>query len=173
MKKQGNLCVKIIGVGDGASNIINRIKNKVERVGEWILVNADEIDLRTSAADVNIQVENEPDCGKIAKAISGCNKLIVLTCLGGETGTGIAPVVSELAKDMKIATEVIVTMPFKFEGAVRSQRAENGITALRGIADTFIVISNGDYRKDCGRSFAETFSVIDEAIIRAINENVD
>ena len=170
MKKQVNLCVKIIGVGDGASNIINRIKKRVERIGEWILINADEIDLRTSAADVNIQIEHKSDFDKITEAISGCDKLIVIACLGGETGTGISSVVSKLATDMKISTEVIVTMPFKFEGRIRSQRAEKGVKALIEVADKVTVISNGDYRRDSDRSFAETFSSIDEAILRKINK---
>ncbi len=153
--------IKVIGVGGGGGNAVNRmIANNVSGVEFWSL-NTDSQALTQSAAPRRLQVGQKltrglgaggnPAIGQkaaeesreeIAAALEGSDLVFITTGMGGGTGTGAAPVVAEVAKEMGALTVGIITRPFTFEGRRRSQQAEEGIAALQGRVDTLIVIPN-------------------------------
>lgn len=153
--------IKVIGVGGGGSNAVNRmIEHGVQGV-EFICVNTDAQALNLSKAPVKMQIGTKltrglgaganPDIGKkaaeesreqIEEALSGSDMVFVTAGMGGGTGTGAAPVVAEIAKDLGALTVGVVTRPFTFEGRKRSTQAVGGISVLKEKVDTLIVIPN-------------------------------
>ncbi|MBW4552401.1 MAG: cell division protein FtsZ [Aphanocapsa sp. GSE-SYN-MK-11-07L] len=153
--------IKVIGVGGGGGNAVNRmIASNVSGVEFWSL-NTDSQALTQSAAPRRLQVGQKltrglgaggnPAIGQkaaeeskeeIAAALEGSDLVFITSGMGGGTGTGAAPVVAEVAKEMGALTVGIITRPFTFEGRRRSQQAEEGIAALQGRVDTLIVIPN-------------------------------
>jgi cell division protein FtsZ len=153
--------IKVIGVGGGGSNAVNRmIDNGVKGV-EFITVNTDAQALHLSKAVLKLQIGEKltrglgaganPDVGKkaseesrevIENALRGADLVFVTAGMGGGTGTGAAPVIAEIAKDLGALTVGVVTRPFSFEGRRRSAHAENGIQALKEKVDTLIIIPN-------------------------------
>jgi cell division protein FtsZ len=153
--------IKVIGVGGGGSNAVNRmIEHGVQGV-EFICVNTDAQALNLSKAPVKMQIGTKltrglgaganPDIGKkaaeesreqIEEALSGADMVFVTAGMGGGTGTGAAPVVAEIAKDLGALTVGVVTRPFTFEGRKRSTQAVGGISVLKEKVDTLIVIPN-------------------------------
>jgi cell division protein FtsZ len=153
--------IKVIGVGGGGTNAVNRmIEAGLGGVDFWAM-NTDVQVLHTSAADKTMQLgENltkglgaggNPEIGRasaeesksdIKKALEGADMVFVTAGMGGGTGTGAAPVIAELAKDMGILTVAVVTKPFRFEGPRRARLAEEGIDNLKQHVDTVIIIPN-------------------------------
>ncbi|WP_080874831.1 cell division protein FtsZ [Oceanobacillus timonensis] len=153
--------IKVIGVGGGGNNAVNRmIEHGVEGV-EFIAVNTDSQALNLSQAESQIQIGGKltrglgaganPEVGKKAaeeskeqleEALKGADMVFVTAGMGGGTGTGAAPVIAQVAKDLGALTVGVVTRPFSFEGRRRSTQAVSGIDTLKGSVDTLIVIPN-------------------------------
>ncbi|MFC4023236.1 cell division protein FtsZ [Oceanobacillus longus] len=153
--------IKVIGVGGGGNNAVNRmIEHGVEGV-DFIAVNTDAQALNLSKADSKIQIGGKltrglgaganPEVGKKAaeeskeqleEVLQGADMVFVTAGMGGGTGTGAAPVIAQVAKDLGALTVGVVTRPFSFEGKRRSTQAITGIDTLKGSVDTLIVIPN-------------------------------
>lgn len=153
--------IKVIGVGGGGGNAVNRmIESNIQGV-DFVTINCDKQVLLTSSAPNKIAIGEKitkghgagsnPDVGKqaaeenvddIANIIRGSDMVFITTGMGGGTGTGAAPVVAKIAKEMGILTIGIVTKPFSFEGRKRMIQAENGIVCLREFVDSLVVIPN-------------------------------
>ncbi|WOV86189.1 cell division protein FtsZ [Sporosarcina oncorhynchi] len=153
--------IKVIGVGGGGNNAVNRmIEHGVQGV-DFIAVNTDAQALNLSEAEVKLQIGAKltrglgaganPDVGKkaaeesreqIEEALRGADMVFVTAGMGGGTGTGAAPVIAQIAKDLGALTVGVVTRPFTFEGRKRSTQAIGGITAMKESVDTLIVIPN-------------------------------
>ncbi|MEN2464657.1 cell division protein FtsZ [Ornithinibacillus sp. FSL M8-0202] len=153
--------IKVIGVGGGGNNAVNRmIDHGVEGV-EFIAVNTDAQALNLSKAETKLQIGGKltrglgaganPEVGKKAaeeskeqleEVLQGADMIFVTAGMGGGTGTGAAPVIAQIAKDLGALTVGVVTRPFSFEGRRRSNQAVSGIDALKNNVDTLIVIPN-------------------------------
>ena len=156
-----NARIKVIGVGGGGNNAVNRmIEEGIEGV-EFIAVNTDAQALRQSNAGVTMQIGNaltrglgagaNPDVGREAVAesqvqirdvLQGADMVFVTAGMGGGTGTGAAPAIAQIARELGILTIGIVTRPFTFEGRKRTKNAQVGIDAMRQAVDTLIIIPN-------------------------------
>jgi cell division protein FtsZ len=153
--------IKVIGCGGGGTNAVNRMIDAGLTGVEFIAMNTDIQVLDISAADYKLQLgENltrglgaggnpevgrsaaEESKGDIKKALEGADMVFITAGMGGGTGTGAAPVIAEIAKDLNILTVAVVTKPFKFEGPRRARLAEEGVDNLRDKVDTVIVIPN-------------------------------
>ncbi|MDE3149675.1 MAG: cell division protein FtsZ [Acidobacteriota bacterium] len=180
--------IKVIGVGGGGSNAVNRmIQARMEGV-EFIAANTDVQALKLSQAPVKLQLGvrltsglgagANPDVGrraaledseKIIEALEGADMVFVTAGLGGGTGTGAAPVIASLASEMGILTVAVITRPFNFEGKRRLQQAERGLKELLESVDTMIVIPNEKLlavAKDAG--FFESFRIADDVLRQGV-----
>lgn len=153
--------IKVIGVGGGGNNAVNRmIEHGVQGV-EFIAVNTDAQALNLSKAEIKMQIGGKltrglgaganPEVGKkaaeeskeqIEEALKGADMVFVTAGMGGGTGTGAAPVIAQIARDLGALTVGVVTRPFTFEGRKRSTQAAGGITSMKEAVDTLIVIPN-------------------------------
>ncbi|MFC5541332.1 MAG: cell division protein FtsZ [Bacilli bacterium] len=153
--------IKVIGVGGGGNNAVNRmIEHGVQGV-EFIAVNTDAQALNLSKAEIKLQIGSKltrglgaganPEIGKkaaeesreqIEEVVRGADMVFVTAGMGGGTGTGAAPIISQIAKDMGALTVGVVTRPFSFEGKKRQTQAISGIAAMKEAVDTLIVIPN-------------------------------
>ena len=153
--------IKVIGVGGGGNNAVNRmIEHGVQGV-EFIAVNTDAQALNLSKAEVKMQIGGKltrglgaganPEVGKkaaeeskeqIEEALRGADMVFVTAGMGGGTGTGAAPVIAQIARDLGALTVGVVTRPFTFEGRKRATQATGGIAAMKESVDTLIVIPN-------------------------------
>ncbi|MDD3813042.1 MAG: cell division protein FtsZ [Desulfocapsaceae bacterium] len=158
---EGVAVVKVIGVGGGGGNAINTmVNNKLQGV-EFIVANTDKQALNQSLADICLQIGpsitkglgagTDPDIGaqaahesleELKKVLKGSDMVFVAAGLGGGTGTGAAPVVAKVSKEMGALTVAVVTKPFHFEGKSRMNNAEAGWEELRKYADTIITVPN-------------------------------
>jgi len=153
--------IKVVGVGGGGGNAVNRMVDVGVQGVEFISINTDVQALNRSQANQKIQIGekmtqgkgagSKPEIGEkaaeesreiIAETLRGSDMVFVTAGMGGGTGTGAASVIAEIAKDMGILTVGIVTKPFKFEGKRRMEQAEHGIAALREHVDSLVVIPN-------------------------------
>ncbi|KQL44136.1 cell division protein FtsZ [Brevibacillus choshinensis] len=153
--------IKVIGCGGGGSNAVNRMIAGGVKGVEFITLNTDAQALQLSSADIKLQIGEKltrglgaganPEIGKkaaeesrdlIENALRGADMVFVTAGMGGGTGTGAAPVVAEIAKELGALTVGVVTRPFSFEGRKRSQHGEAGIAGLKEKVDTLIVIPN-------------------------------
>ncbi len=180
--------IKVIGVGGGGGNAVNRmIQARMEGV-EFIAANTDVQALKLSQAPVKLQLGvrltsglgagANPDVGrraaledseKIIEALEGADLVFVTAGLGGGTGTGAAPVIASLASEMGILTVAVITKPFSFEGKRRQQQAERGLKELLESVDTMIVIPNEKLlavAKDAG--FFESFRIADDVLRQGV-----
>jgi cell division protein FtsZ len=180
--------IKVIGVGGGGGNAVNRmISARVEGV-EFIAANTDRQALQLSQAPVKLQLGTKltsglgaganPDVGrraaledseKIIEALEGADMVFVTAGLGGGTGTGAAPVIASLASEMGALTVAVVTRPFSFEGKRRMAQAERGMQELLDAVDTMIVIPNEKLlavAKDAG--FFESFRIADDVLRQGV-----
>ncbi|WP_110932178.1 cell division protein FtsZ [Paenibacillus bouchesdurhonensis] len=181
--------IKVIGVGGGGSNAVNRmIENGVQGV-EFITVNTDAQALHLAKSEHKLQIGDKltrglgaganPDVGKkaaeesrelIANTLKGADMVFVTAGMGGGTGTGAAPVIAEIAKECGALTVGVVTRPFTFEGRKRSSHAELGIEALKEKVDTLIVIPNDrlleivDKKTPMLEAFREADNVLRQAV---------
>ena len=184
-----NAKIKVIGLGGGGSNAINRMMEARFSGVEFIVANTDVQALRASPAPVKLQLGArlthglgagaDPEVGKnaaledreqIKKLLDGADMVFVTAGLGGGTGTGSAPIVAATAKEMGILTVAVVTKPFAFEGRRRSQQAEAGLAELRGVVDTLITIPNQRLLAvvDRGTPLVEAFKVADSVLLQAV-----
>src|SRR5882724_3577009 len=184
-----NAKIKVIGLGGGGSNAINRMMEARFTGVEFIVANTDSQALRASPAPLKIQLGArltqglgagaDPEVGKnaaledreqIKKLLEGADMVFVTAGLGGGTGTGSAPIVAATAKEMGILTVAVVTKPFAFEGRRRSQQAETGLAELRGVVDTLITIPNQRLLAvvDRGTTLIEAFKVADTVLLQAV-----
>ena len=186
-KNQSNV-IKVIGVGGGGSNAINYMHSQGIKGVDFVVCNTDSQALESSSVENKIQLGislteglgagANPDVGEQAavesfddlrKMLETNTKMVFITAgMGGGTGTGAAPVISKLAKEMDILTVGIVTMPFNFEGKIRAEQAKKGIDKLRKQVDALIVINNNKLRDIYGNlGFKEGFAKADEVLATA------
>jgi cell division protein FtsZ len=184
-----NAKIKVIGLGGGGSNAINRMMEARFTGVEFIVANTDVQALRASPAPVKLQLGArltmglgagaDPEVGKnaaledrdqIKKLLDGADMVFVTAGLGGGTGTGSAPIVAATAKEMGILTVAVVTKPFAFEGRRRSLQAEAGLAELRSVVDTLITIPNQRLLAvvDRGTPLVEAFKVADTVLLQAV-----
>ena len=142
--------IKVIGVGGGGNNVVNRMVRSGTKGVDFVAVNTDKQALNVSSANYKIQIGeklthgqgagSDPEVGRksaeesrnqIAKALEDTDMVFITAGMGGGTGTGGAPIVAEIAKEMDILTVAVVTKPFGFEGRRRMQQAEAGIAELK------------------------------------------
>ena len=181
--------IKVVGCGGGGGNALNRMVDCGVTGVDFIAVNTDVQALRTSKAATMIQIGEKltkglgagatPEIGKkaaeesreeIANALRGADLVFVTAGMGGGTGTGAAPVVAEIARDMGILTIAVVTKPFAFEGKTRMRKAEAGIDELKQRVDTLVVIPNERLLQVCpkGTSFKGAFNFADDVLRQGI-----
>ncbi|HKG61147.1 MAG TPA: cell division protein FtsZ [Pyrinomonadaceae bacterium] len=181
--------IKVIGIGGGGSNAVNRmIEAGIEGI-EFLVANTDLQALKRSRAPIKIQLGSrltkglgagaDPNVGreaaledtdKIIEVLEGADMVFVTTGLGGGTGTGSAPIIASLATELDALTVAVVTKPFHFEGRRRMQQAENGLRELRECVDTVITIPNERllHMVDRGVSLADSFRVADDVLRQAV-----
>ena len=181
--------IKVIGVGGGGSNAVNRMVDVGLGGVEFIVANTDVQALDQNQASIKIQIGQkltkglgagaDPNIGRqaaledtetIIQALSGADMVFVTTGLGGGTGTGAAPVIASLASELGALTIAVVTRPFKFEGKKRAMHAEAGLDALRECVDTVITIPNERLLGIIDRktSLTDAFSMADDVLRQAI-----
>ena len=168
-----NAVIKVIGVGGGGSNAVEHMLSQNIEGVEFICVNTDSQALKSSSARHAIQIGSEltkglgaganPEVGKraaqedrarIQQALEGTDMVFITAGMGGGTGTGAAPVIAEVAKEMGILTVAIVTKPFPFEGGRRMQLAEYGISELSQSVDSLITIPNAKLLSVLGKNIS-------------------
>ncbi len=181
--------IKVVGVGGGGSNAVNRMVSAGLDGVEFIVVNTDAQALGQNRASVKIQIGQkltkglgagaDPNIGRqaaledtetIIQALSGADMIFITTGLGGGTGTGAAPVIASLASELGALTVAVVTKPFRFEGKRRAMHAEAGLEALRECVDTVITIPNERLIAiiDHKTSLTDSFSMADDVLRQAI-----
>lgn len=181
--------IKVIGVGGGGSNAVNRMIEAELRGVEFIAVNTDAQALNLSKSPHKIQVGSKltkglgaganPEIGKkaaeeskeeIHEALKGADMIFVTAGMGGGTGTGAAPVVAEVAKELGALTVGVVTKPFTFEGKKRMIQAEAGIEELKDKVDTLITIPNDKLMQviDKHTSIIEAFKIADDVLRQGV-----
>ncbi|MBE7071383.1 MAG: cell division protein FtsZ [Ruminococcaceae bacterium] len=177
--------IKVIGVGGGGSNAVNRMVESGVQGVTFIAINTDNQALARNKAEIKIQIGEkvtrglgcgaDPSVGEksaeesrdeIAEAISNTDMLFITAGMGGGTGTGAAPVVAQIARDLGILTVAVVTTPFTFEGAKRAANAERGIRELQKSVDSLIIVSNDKLLDvvDDNTSFEEAFNMADQVL---------
>ena len=188
MPKSQSNAIKVIGVGGGGSNAVNHMFQQDIKGVDFVICNTDAQALESSAIPNKIQLGADltsglgaganPEVGEnaakesleeIQQMLSSQTKMVFITAgMGGGTGTGAAPIIAKIAKDMDILTVGIVTMPFQFEGRMRSKQAQIGIDTLRSNVDSLIVINNNKLREVYGNlGFKAGFSKADEVLSTA------
>ena len=181
--------IKVVGVGGGGGNAVNRMVDVGLSGVEFIVANTDLQALDTNKASAKIQLGHkltkglgagaDPNIGRqaaledtdsIIAALSGGDMIFVTTGLGGGTGTGAAPVIASLASELGALTIAVVTRPFKFEGKKRAMQAEAGLDALRDCVDTVITIPNERLLSIIDRqtSLTTAFGMADDVLRQAI-----
>ena len=189
--------IKVVGVGGGGGNAVNRMVDAGVRGVEFIAINTDKAALYLSKASQKIQIGTKatngmgaganPDKGKmaaeesreeIAAAIRSADMIFITAGMGGGTGTGAAPVVAQIAKELGILTVGIVTKPFAFEGKKRMTQAEAGIAALREHVDSLVVIPNErlKYVSEQKITFKNAFDIADDVLrqgVQSISELIN
>ncbi|HWQ00301.1 MAG TPA: cell division protein FtsZ, partial [Vicinamibacterales bacterium] len=181
--------IKVIGIGGGGGNAVNRMVHAGLEGVEFIVANTDVQALAENAAPVKIQIGSkltkglgagaDPNVGRqaaledterIIEALDGADMVFVTTGLGGGTGTGAAPVVASLASELGALTIAVVTRPFRFEGRKRAQQAEQGLAELRECVDSVITIPNERLLSTITRmtSLTEAFALADDVLRQAI-----
>jgi cell division protein FtsZ len=181
--------IKVIGVGGGGGNAVNRmIEAGIEGI-EFLVANTDLQALKRSRAPIKIQLGGkltkglgagaDPNIGrnaaledteKIIEVLEGADMVFVTTGLGGGTGTGAAPIIASLATELNALTVAVVTKPFHFEGRRRMMQADHGLRELRECVDTVITIPNERllHTVDRSSSLADSFKVADDVLRQAV-----
>jgi cell division protein FtsZ len=181
--------IKVIGVGGGGGNAVNRMIQAGIKGVEFLVANTDLQAMRTSLAPVKLQIGGKltkglgaganPEVGKqaaledtdrILEALSGADMIFITTGMGGGTGTGAAPIIASLAAELGSLTVAVVTKPFGFEGKRRRVQAEQGIRSLRDTVDTLITIPNERLLNfvERGTSLGDAFKIADDILRQAV-----
>src|SRR5688500_9335524 len=183
-----NARMKVVGVGGGGGNAVNRMIDEHLEGVEFISINTDAQALLSSKSDVKIQIGKKltrglgagarPEIGRqaieenrdeVLRALSGADMVFVTCGMGGGTGTGAAPVICELAREAGALTVGIVTRPFLFEGRKRMRQADQGIADMRRNVDTMIVVPNERLLAVVGKGipFQDALKKADEVLLHA------
>ena len=186
--------IKVIGVGGAGNNVVNRMVSSGTKGVDFVAVNTDKQALNISSAAYKIQIGemlthgqgagSDPEVGRksaeesrnqIAKALEETDMVFITAGMGGGTGTGAAPIVAELAKELDILTVGVVTKPFGFEGRRRMQQAEGGIEELRTKVDSLVIIPNErlKHATDQKITFANAFEIADDVLRQAVQSISD
>ena len=186
--------IKVVGIGGGGVNAVNRMIELGLRGVEFIAINTDAQALLMSDADVKLDVGREitrglgagadPEVGRraaedhaeeIEEALAGADMVFVTAGEGGGTGTGGAPVVARIAKSIGALTIGVVTRPFEFEGKRRAAQAESGVESLKNEVDTLIVVPNDRLLEisDRGMSMLEAFATADQVLLSGVQGITD
>ena len=186
--------IKVIGVGGGGNNVVNRMVRSGTKGVDFVAVNTDKQALNVSSATYKIQIGeklthgqgagSDPEVGRksaeesrnqIAKALEDTDMVFITAGMGGGTGTGGAPIVAEIAKEMDILTVAVVTKPFGFEGRRRMQQAEAGIAELKDKVDSLVIIPNErlKHATDQKITFANAFEIADDVLRQAVQSISD
>ena len=181
--------IKVIGVGGGGNNAVNRMVAAGIKSARFIAVNTDKQALYLSKAETRIQIGEkltrglgaggEPEVGAkaceeskalIVDALKGADMVFITAGMGGGTGTGAAPVVAQIAKELGILTVAVVTKPFSFEGRNRDANAREGIANLRKFVDTLVIIPNDKLLQVVpkGTSMVDAFRIADDVLRQSI-----
>ena len=190
----GGDVLKVIGIGGGGNNVVNRMVRAGMQGVEFIAVNTDRQCLNASQATQKLAIGEKltggkgaganPEVGResakeskeqIAALLDGTDMLFVTAGMGGGTGTGAAPVVAEIAKEKGILTVGVVTKPFNFEGRRRMEQALKGIEELRQKVDSLVIIPNDrlQYATDEKITFANAFAIADDVLRQAVQSISD
>ncbi len=183
-----NAKMKVVGVGGAGGNAVNRMIDEELDGVEFISMNTDAQALKTSRAQVTLQIGRKltrglgagarPEVGRqalaeseedVRRALEGTDLVFVTAGMGGGTGTGAAPLVAEIARDMGALTIGIVTRPFSFEGKKRERQAQQGLAELRRCVDTMILVPNDRLLSVVpkGTSFRDALKKADEVLLNA------
>ena len=181
--------IKVIGVGGGGNNAVNRMVNANIKSAQFVAVNTDKQALLMSKAQHRIQIGEkltrglgagaDPDIGSkaaeesrevLSEMLKDTDLVFITAGMGGGTGTGAAPIIAAIAKEMGILTIAVVTKPFNFEGRRRMENAERGIKALKGNVDTLVIIPNDKLLKIVpkGTPIVEAFRTADDVLRQGI-----
>ena len=181
--------IKVVGCGGGGNNAVNRMVDAGLKGVEFISINTDRQALALSNANTKIQIGEKltkglgagavPEVGRraaeesreeIAQALKGADLVFVTAGMGGGTGTGAAPIVAEIARDLGALTISVVTKPFAFEGKQRMKNAEMGIADLKQRVDTLVVIPNDRLLQvvSKGTTMLEAFRIADDVLRQGI-----
>ena len=186
--------IKVIGVGGGGNNVVNRMVRSGTRGVDFVAVNTDKQALNVSSATYKIQIGeklthgqgagSDPEVGRksaeesraqISKALEDTDMVFITAGMGGGTGTGGAPIVAEIAREQGILNVGVVTKPFGFEGRRRMQQAEKGIEELQGKVDSLVIIPNErlKHATDQKITFANAFEIADDVLRQAVQSISD
>jgi len=180
--------MRVVGVGGGGNNAVNRMIDEDLDGVEFVSVNTDSQALKSAKSQLKIQIGKQltrglgagarPEIGRqaieesreeITKVIEGSDLVFITAGMGGGTGTGAAPVIAEIARETGALTIAIVTKPFAFEGKKRMRQAEQGLAELKRAADTMIVVPNERLLAVCGKgtTFRDALKKADEVLLHA------
>ncbi len=186
--------IKVIGVGGGGNNVVNRMVRTGTKGVDFIAVNTDKQALAVSAATYKIQIGekltngqgagSDPEVGRksaeenrsqISKALEDADMVFITAGMGGGTGTGAAPIVADIAKEQGILTVGVVTKPFRFEGSRRMKQAEGGIAELRSKVDSLVIIPNERLKlaTDQRITMRNAFEIADDVLQQAVQSISD
>ena len=186
--------IKVVGVGGGGNNVVNRMVRSGAKGVDFIAVNTDKQALNASSASYKIQIGEKltggkgagsnPEVGRkaaeesrnqITKALEETDMVFITAGMGGGTGTGAAPIVAEIAREQGVLTVGVVTKPFGFEGRRRMTAAEQGIEELRDKVDSLVIIPNErlKYATDQKITFANAFEIADDVLRQAVQSISD
>ena len=186
--------IKVIGVGGGGNNVVNRMVQTGAKGVEFVAVNTDKQVLSRSGATYKIQIGEKlthgqgagsnPEIGRksaeenraqIAKALEETDMVFITAGMGGGTGTGAAPVVADVAREAGVLTIGVVTKPFGFEGRRRMVQAEQGIEDLKDKVDSLVIIPNErlKHATDQKITFANAFAIADDVLRQAVQSISD
>ncbi|MCB1158595.1 MAG: cell division protein FtsZ [Leptospiraceae bacterium] len=181
--------IKVVGVGGGGMNAVSRMLNSNLRGVEFIIMNTDQQVLAKSSIENKLQLGHkitrgmgaggDPEIGeksaaedkdKITQALKGADMVFITAGMGGGTGTGAAPIIAEVARELKCLVVGVVTVPFAFEGRRRGDQAKRGLEKMRQHVDTLITIKNDSIFKvvDRSTSIDMAFKVIDDILVNAV-----
>ena len=186
--------IKVVGVGGGGNNVVNRMVRSGAQGVDFVAVNTDKQALNASSANYKIQIGEKltggkgagsnPEVGRkaaeesrnqMAKALESTDMVFITAGMGGGTGTGAAPVVAEIAREAGVLTVGVVTKPCGFEGRKRMAQAEQGIEELRSKVDSLVIIPNErlKYATDQKITFANAFAIADDVLRQAVQSISD
>ena len=186
--------IKVIGVGGGGNNVVNRMVRTGTKGVDFIAINTDKQALSVSAATYKIQIGekltngqgagSDPEVGRksaeenrnqISKALEDADMVFITAGMGGGTGTGAAPIVADIAKELGILTVGVVTKPFRFEGMRRMKQAEGGINELRNKVDSLVIIPNERLKlaTDQKITMLNAFEIADDVLQQAVQSISD
>ena len=186
--------IKVIGVGGGGNNVVNRMVRSGTKGVDFVAVNTDKQALNVSSATYKIQIGekltngqgagSDPEVGRksaeenrtqISKALEDADMVFITAGMGGGTGTGAAPIVADIAKELGVLTVGVVTKPFRFEGMRRMKQAEGGITELRNKVDSLVIIPNERLKlaTDQKITMVNAFEIADDVLQQAVQSISD